>query len=39
MKNYFNDKGEIIAAVTLGYPAEYPSERPRKDWDEVVEFQ
>lgn len=39
LKNYFNDKGEIIAAVTLGYPAEYPSERPRKDWDEVVEFQ
>ena len=38
LKDYFCDKGEIIAAVTLGYPAEYPSERPRKDWDEVVEF-
>lgn len=39
LKNYFKDKGEIIAAVALGYPAENPSERPRKDFDEVVEFQ
>ena len=39
LKDYFCDKGEIIAAVALGYPAEHPSERPRKDFDEVVEFQ
>lgn len=39
LKNYFADKGEIIAAVALGYPAENPSERPRKSFEEVVEFQ
>ena len=39
LKNYFGDKGEIIAAVALGYPAENPSERPRKSFEEVVEFQ
>lgn len=38
LKNYFRDKGEIIAAVALGYPAEQPSQRPRKEFNQVVEF-
>lgn len=39
LKNYLKDKGEIIAAVALGYPAECPDERPRKDFDKIVEIQ
>ena len=38
LREHFKDKGEIIAAVALGYPAETPSERPRKAFDEAVDF-
>lgn len=32
-------QGEILAAIALGYPAEHPTERPRKDFSDVTEFQ
>jgi Nitroreductase len=35
---WLGEKGELIAAVSLGYPAEAPEARPRKRFDEVVRF-
>lgn len=36
LSEWLGEKGEMIAAVSLGYPAEHPGARPRKPFDEVV---
>jgi nitroreductase len=33
---WLGEKGEMIAAVSFGYPGESPAARPRKAFDEVV---
>ncbi len=33
---HFDTSDELIAAVSVGYPAEAPSPRPRKSWQEVT---
>ncbi|MGI6667008.1 MAG: nitroreductase family protein [Bacillota bacterium] len=33
---YFDTGDELIAAVSVGYPAETPAPRPRKSWQEVT---
>jgi nitroreductase len=35
---WLGEAGEMIAAVSFGYPAEAPAARPRKAFDEVVKF-
>jgi nitroreductase len=35
---WFGENGELIAAVSLGYPQESPSARPRKPVESVTEF-
>lgn len=30
--------GQLVGAISLGYPDEHPSPRPRKAFDEVVEY-
>ena len=35
---WLGDEGELIAAVALGYPDEAPAQRPRKKFDEVVQW-
>ncbi len=35
---WLGEKGELIAAVSLGYPAESPAARPRKPVGEVVRW-
>jgi nitroreductase len=35
---WLDEKGEMIAAVSLGYPAEYPPARSRKPFSEVTRF-
>ena len=35
---WLGGKGELIAAVALGYPTKIPPARPRKDFNEVVEW-
>ena len=32
------DKDQLAGAVSLGYADESPSARPRKKWEEVVQF-
>ena len=34
--NWLGEKGEMIAAVSFGYPDESPAARPRKSFNEVV---
>jgi nitroreductase len=36
--SWLEEKGTMIAAVSLGYPAESPEARPRKSVEEVVRF-
>lgn len=38
LREPFKDKGEIIAAIAVGYPDECPSERPRKDLSKITDF-
>lgn len=33
---WLNCDGQLIAAIALGYPEEFPKERPRRKMDEVV---
>ena len=35
---YLKTEDQLVGAVSLGYAAESPAARPRKDWEEVVEF-
>lgn len=35
---WLNNDGQLIAAVALGYPNEFPKERPRKNFDDIVEW-
>ncbi len=35
---YLNIKGQLIGAITIGIPDESPNPRPRKPFNEVVEF-
>ena len=35
---WLNAKGELLAAVALGYPDESPKERPRKKIEDIVEW-
>ena len=35
---YLKTEDQLAGAVSLGYAAESPAARPRKDWEEVVEF-
>ena len=35
---WLGDEGELIAAAALGYPDEAPAQRPRKKFDEVVQW-
>ena len=35
---WLGEEGEMIAAVSFGFPAEAPAARPRKAFDEVVKF-
>jgi len=36
--DWFGEKGQLIAAVSLGYPDQEPSPRPRRTVDEVTVF-
>ena len=36
--DYFNSPNELIAAVSLGYADENPKARPRKKFDDIVEW-
>jgi len=36
--DWLNAEGQMIAAVSLGYPAQSPNPRPRKSVEEVTEF-
>lgn len=38
LSNYFNSQNELIAAVSFGYADEAPNLRPRKEFDDVVEW-
>lgn len=35
---WLNREGQLMAAVAFGYPDEFPQARPRKNFDEVVEW-
>lgn len=35
---WLNREGQLVAAVAFGYPDEFPQARPRKNFDEVVEW-
>lgn len=35
---WLNSEGQLVAAIALGYPDEFPRERPRKKIQEVVEW-
>ena len=35
---WLNVEGELLAAVALGYPDEFPEERPRKKIEDIVEW-
>lgn len=37
--SYLHVQGQLIGAVALGYAAEQPERRPRKELDEIVEFE
>ncbi len=36
--SYLDVQGQLIGAVALGYADEQPGKRPRKEWEEIVEF-
>lgn len=36
--NYIDIKGQLVGAVSLGVPNEMPKARPRKQFEDVVEF-
>ena len=36
--NFIDIKGQLVGAISLGVPNEAPNQRPRKEFDEVVEF-
>ena len=36
--NFIDIKGQLVGAISLGVPNEVPNQRPRKEFDEVVEF-
>lgn len=38
LKKWLNTNGEMIAAISLGYPLESPSERPRKQLSDILEW-
>lgn len=38
LNKWLNCRGQLIAAVAFGYPDEFPSERPRKRLDDIVEW-
>lgn len=38
IKKWLDDKGELLAAVALGYASECPAKRPRKPFGQVVEY-
>jgi nitroreductase len=38
LAQWLGESGEMIAAVSLGYPGEAPAPRPRKTMDEVVRW-
>ncbi len=35
---WLNSDGQLIAAIAFGYPNEFPSERPRKKIEDIVEW-
>lgn len=35
---WLDSEGQLVAAVALGYPEEWPPERPRRKFDETVEW-
>ena len=35
---WLNSDGQLIAAIAVGYPNEFPKERPRKTPDDIVEW-
>lgn len=35
---WLDSDGQLIAAIALGYPGEFPNERPRKKMEDVVEW-
>ncbi len=35
---WLNSDGQLIAAIAFGYPNEFPSERPRKEIEDIVEW-
>lgn len=35
---WLNSDGQLIAAIAVGYPNEFPKERPRKKLDDIVEW-
>lgn len=36
--SWLNRKDELISAVAIGYPNQYPYQRPRKSLDEIVDW-
>lgn len=38
IKKWLEHEGELLAAVTLGYANEYPTKRPRKPLEQVIEY-
>ncbi|WP_250673277.1 nitroreductase family protein (plasmid) [Paraclostridium ghonii] len=38
LHNWLNVEGEMVAAISLGYPLETPKQRPRKKIDDVIEW-
>lgn len=38
LHNWLNVEGEMVAAISLGYPIETPKQRPRKKIDDVIEW-
>lgn len=35
---WLNSEGQLMAAIAFGYPNEFPSERPRKKLEDIVEW-
>lgn len=38
LSKWLNTEGQLIAAIALGYPDEFPKERPRKKIEEIIEW-
>lgn len=36
--DYIGENGQLIGAVTVGYPAEAPLQRPRKKLTEIIDW-